>query len=653
MIFYRLLKPSWGQKFIERDGEKVNNPDFVQEIKGKNTLEGIFEEAFVNQKNKEGYNVYWFPNHPSTDIYNEEKVYLNGRDIDVFEYLFVDMDLKDGIYKTKEEFYEVVRKFPLKPSMTIDSGNGVHVYWQMSDLERDAFPFFAKRLIKHFKTDESIWTVLQLMRYPFSKNTKKHGEPKQVSLIEKLCGGGPYTLEQFHKILPDLEQRDLEKAQNHLDKLDGKSTVELSENCNTDELPDKFLKLLYKDEKVFGLFTNPKQHYGDRSGADAALTNILFSKHFNRKEALAIIANTSKALSKGLNRLDYAANTVDFVYSDRTQNKFRTVGEKQKSGREAIRGEAVNGPLLFDCLKNPWRKGQVMGMIAGSGVGKTTVALKCIKDMIENNPDNDDVFIFFSLEMPEYEIEERWVKLVGSKSNLANRLYVIGNEDEKGDPRNICLQDIYWYAMDIKKNTGKNIGSMIIDHIGLINPMINLKKTPTFGAEGDLEGGYGTMRALSLPTLCKQMKPLAKMLDAFLIVLTQTTKVKGAGDTPIDKDGAFGSASYEWMMDYIMTMWQPLMRIHKETELRVLAWQYAKIRNKHKEDPIVTHEHVLLNYDMDSGDLTELSGEQYAEFERLLPIANEARKSAEKKESSSYSRGPSVKDLQRLKAKLL
>lgn len=293
MIFYRLLKPLWGQKFIERDGEKVKNPDLVEEIKGKNTLEGAFDEAFVEQKNAEGYNVYWFPNHPSKDIYSEEKQYLNGRDIDVFDYLFVDMDLKDGVYKTKEDFYKVVAEFPLKPTMTVDSGNGVHVYWKMEDLDRDGFVFLSKRLIQHFNTDDSIWTVLQLMRFPGSLNTKKHGEPKQTLMVDTLCGGGPYKVKEFIKHLPEITEKNAQKAQSHLDKLDGKSTVEVSEGVNTEELPDKFIQLLYKDDKIFGLFNNPKQHYGDRSGADAALTNILFSKGFNRKDALAIVANLS------------------------------------------------------------------------------------------------------------------------------------------------------------------------------------------------------------------------------------------------------------------------------------------------------------------------------------------------------------------------
>lgn len=627
----------------------MKNPELVRELPGRDVIEGVFKEKYVAKRNKEGFNVYWFPNHPKKNVYSDEKKYVNGRDIDIFEFLFVDMDLKDGIYKTKEAFYEEVSKFPLKPTLTVDSGNGVHVYWKMKDLNRDAYVVMQKRLIQHFKTDDSIWTVLQIMRYPGSLNTKKADEFKQTAVHESLSTGKEYKLSQFHKVLPEISEKNAEKAQNHLDKLDGKITLKLSEDVNIDELPDKFIELMEKDKRIRDIFEDPVGSYGDRSKADAALANMLLSKNFNRKEASIIISNGQKALSKGPNRMSYAIATVDFVYNDRIKNQFQTVGEKSKAKKKVNRGEPVNGPEIFDCLKNKWRKSQVLGMIAGSGVGKTTVALKCVKDMIKNNPDNDDIFIFFSLEMPEYEIEERWVRLVGKNSELADRLYVIGNEDDAGEPRNISLQDIYTYAKDIELSTGKNIGSIVIDHVGLVNPVINLKRKPTFGAEGDIDGGHGINRVLTLPSLCKAMKPLAKQLNTFLILLTQTTKSKGAGDTPLDKDAAFGTASYEWNMDYILTMWQPLMRIYKETDIRVLAWQYAKIRNKHREDPISTHEPILLNYDMDSGDLNRLSGEDYATFEQLLPVANEARRAADKKESSSYSRGPSLKDLKKLR----
>ena len=254
--------------------------------------------------------------------------------------------------------------------------------------------------------------------------------------------------------------------------------------------------------------------------------------------------------------------------------------------------------------------------------------------------------------MPEHEIEERWVNLVGKGSNLADRLYVIGNEDENSEPRDLTLQDMYDYCQDIRRDTGKNIGSVTIDHKDIINPVIDLKRKPTFGAEGEQNGGRGQERTLSAPAVCKAMKPLAKMLDTFVILLTQTTKGKGGGDTPIGIDGAFGTSSYEWTMDFVITIWQPLMRIQKDTELRVLGWQYAKIRAKDKRDNAVPYEQFALRYDMDSGDLAPLTTEEKEEFDLLLPMANEARKNVEKKESDSYRNSLTAKEIAKLKKKV-
>ena len=636
MIFFRLLKPSWGQKHLIVQDKKVDNPDFVEEIKGKNTLEGCFDLDYVEKKNAEGYNIYWFPNHPDKNIYGDDKFYLNGRDINVFEFVFVDMDLKDQVYKTKEEFYEVLKKFPLAPTMTISSGHGVHAYWRMTDLDRDSYVMLQFMLIQQFKTDDSIWTVLQLMRFPGSQNTKKHGEFKQTEEIEDLCSGKEYAVKDLFQHLPMITEKNAQKMQSHFDKLDGKVTVNVGPDVNLDELPDKFITLMESDDEIKELFVDPERARGDRSKADAALANHLFTRNFNRKEALNVLMNSKKALSKGANRFSYASGTVDFVYNDRVVHKFKTVGEKIDEGRKATKGEKVNGPYFFDCTFKKWRKGQVLGMIAGSGIGKTAVALKCLKETVKNNPDNDDIYVFFSLEMPEYEIEERWRDLTGDDPALANRLYVIGNEDETGEPRNLTLQDIYEYCQDLRRDTGKNLGAIVIDHIQIINPMIDLKKKPTFGAEGDQDGGRGRQRSLSIQTMCKAMKPLAKMLDTFLIVLTQTPKGKGQGDRPPGIDAAFGSAAYEWMMDYVITLWQPLMRIQQDTDLRILGWQYAKIRSKHKKDHVVPYEHHILNYDMDTGDLEPLTPEQDEEFQSLIPLALEARKSAEKGEVESY-----------------
>jgi hypothetical protein len=638
-MFTRLIKPDWGKPTLT-NGKP--NPDFSESINGPDVYEGCFDDAFLHAKNAEGYNFYFFPNHPSTNVYADGVKHLSGRHINTFNYVFVDMDLKDKIYPTKEAFYAKLKEFQLQPTMVVSSGNGVHAYWRVTDLDRDAYVFIQQCLINHFNTDDSVYTVLQLMRYPGSLNTKRHKDYVASEVIEST--GVQYTISNFQSVpgLFELPEKLVTKFQNHIMKLDGKLAVPLGNDVNLDEIPDRFIEFIDdpKNAPVSSMFRTPTEGGRDRSSADMSLCNTLKKAKFNRKEALAILANTQKALSKGANRQSYAEMTVAKVYTDALNAKFLTVGQMLRAGSAATElAAAIRGTWFMDfgVLGNPWRKKELLGIIAGPGVGKTSVTLKIMRDIIENNPENDDIFIFISLEMTVSEIVARWIKLVGENSPLADRLYVIDNYDEKGNPRNIGLQEILEFSEEIKLGTGKNIGALAVDHIGILSKHIDTEKKYTFGIASETDSGWGKMRTLSMNSMAKQLKPLANLLDTFLIILTQTTKEKGVGDLPIGKDGAYGISDYENIMDRIITCWQPLQRVQNQTKTRYLAWQYVKIRNKHEHDQIQTQEPKLLTFELSSGDLRITTTEEYAEFQRLLPIANSMRDSEVKKKSDGYS----------------
>lgn len=638
-MFYRLIKPDWA-KPTKANGE--TNPDFVQEIQGPDVIEDYnLSPEFLAEKNGQGYNLYFFPNHPDRNVYTEGVKHLSGKHISVFNFVFVDMDLKDGIYETKEAFFEVVSKFPVKPTMVVNSGNGVHVYWRINGLTRDQYVFTQLALIQYFKTDKSIYTVLQLMRLPGYDNTKKFQNYHPASIVEELSSGDAYDLTQFPEDVFTLPEATIIRGQNHINKLDGKIKVSVNENVNLDELPDSFVEFIEDPRNVasYNLFTSPKETYGDRSGADMKLANILYRQGFNKKEALAVLSNTEKALSKGPHRYSYAQNTIDKVYVE--NSKYPTVADRLRLGENNQHlGDPVQSTWYFDTavLGNPWRKKEVLGLIAGSGVGKTSVSLKWIKDSIENNKDNDDIYIFFTLEMTEAEIVDRWIKLVGTGSPLAERLYVIGNEDHKGNPRNIGLQEIQEIGEDIKKHTGKNIGMIVVDHIGIISKHIDTRKKHTFGIQSEIGAGWSEIRTLGLSSVATQMKTLAKMLDTFIVVLTQTTKGKGDGWTPIDKDGAFGISQYENIMDRIVTIWRPLLKLESETKTRFMAWQYVKIRNQHVGDQIRTYEPKLLVFDLGTGDLRLTLPDEYKEFQELYPKVQALLEAqSKKKDPMNYS----------------
>lgn len=638
MQFYRLVKPRWAQPTLA-NGEP--NPEFVEAIDGPNTFEGAgFTPEFLQEKNNLGYNIYFFPNHPSRDVYAEGVKYLNGKNIDVFNFVFVDMDLKDGKYKDKQEFIDKVSQFPLKPTMVVDSGNGVHAYWRVSDLERSSYVITSLALIKYFDTDPSIWTVLQLMRVPQYYNTKKHKNYVQARLLEEYSSGATYSIKDFPQEIYQLDEKTVNKAQNHVNRLEGKLEIEFGSEVNVDEIPDKFVDLMLENPEIAGIFRDPKGTVGDRSSADMKLANILFNKGFDVKEALAVISNTQKALEKGSHRRDYAQMTVSKVYSDRPKNKFKTVSEYLRDEANKILEKQIFGPYYIDyeVLGETWRRKELLGIIAGPGIGKTAFALNIIRDVINNNPHNDDVYCFFSLEMSKGQVIKRWLKLVGPNSPLADRLYVIDTQDEKtGMPRPIGLQELYEYMTEIRQVTGKHIGAFVVDHFHIISSHINVHKKPNFGIQSEQNTGFGDIRNLSMNGLATQLKSLVKTLDSFGIILTQTTKEKGAGDLPIGRDGAYGVSQYEWIMDWIVTIWQPLMRVQNLSKNHFLAFQYAKMREKNPKDKIKEYDPKLLTFEMETGNLKVTTQQEYEEFVALLPAANDAREALAKKKPGGYS----------------
>ena len=626
-MFCRLIPPTW----LKDQGARVE--------------EGIFKTDYIDQKNKEGFGAYWFPNHPHPegDFSYKHKKYLSGKDISEFKYAFVDMDLKDGKW-TKEDFIKEVVNFGLRPHKVVDSGNGVHAYWRVKGMDRGDYTHLQMKLLRHFKTDESVWTVLQLMRIPGSINTKDKENFKEAKIVYE--SNESHRLNDFD-ILPKLSDGDSNKCDNHVRKLNGDIDVKLTSDVNLEEIPDSFVDLMIANPMLHELFNNP-QSYGDRSSADMKLINQLYNKGISKRDALAVAANTQKALDKGLHRYDYAQATVDKAYVDRTKNHFKTVDQLLKGGMKRVEREFVNGPSFFDCLHNKWSKKQVLGLVAGSGVGKTAVTLKIFKDMIDNNIDNDDLFVFFSLEMPVEEIVERWLSLGGDGS----RLIVIGNEDENNEPRNIGIQEIYEYCTDIKKATGKDIGAISLDHIGIISHHIDTRKKHTFGVDNDMDSGWGDMRKISLNNLCTQMKSLAKMLNTFLIILTQTTKEKGIGYKPIEKDAAYGVSQYENIVDYMIGLWQPVMLVQNDCDVKFLSWQYCKIRNKHKMDPMSTNQYKLLTYDMSNGDLNIPTDAEYDIFKEMMPMQVGAAKAKDSNQETTYTKSIDIKELDMIASKL-
>ena len=611
---YRLIRPDWAKVEDEENSFDGDNLD----------------ANFLAQKNQEGYGVYYFPNYNAKPFPGN---YLSGKHVDVFEWVYVDMDLKDGVYADQDAFKVILAEFEVLPTKVVSSGNGVHAYWRVTDLTRERFCELQVRLIKHFKTDRSIWTVLRCMRLEGYYNTKDRDNFKFVEADN--WEGGPYKYEELVKHLPKLDSGEEQKIMNHLRKIDGQAPEFDFEELDVDDLPERFLELLETSKKANRLFFDES---GDKSENAWHLVNILYEKDFSKAEAMAIIANCPKSLSKGDQRFNYTAATVDKAYKGKAKYVVPSAADMALLGEDNRRkGRLVHGPEYFDCLHAGWRTQQMLGLVAGSGIGKTTVTLDIFRSILENSEDSSDVCIFFSLEMSTSEIMEKWQALTRDKPEMSKRMFIVSNEDREGNPLNLNLQKIYWFCRDISKSTGSKILAIAIDHIGVVNNTIDITKKPDFGMLGEMEGAYGDLRNISLRKMPQLIKEMAKQLDTFIIIQSQTTKAKSAeGDVPLGLDSAFGVSSFENFVDFAVTLCQPLRRVTDETDLKVLGWQYVKARHRHKLDKVQTHSLHVLNVDLDTGRLSPLNPQEMEEFKALNTKAAVLRKKTEKKDELEY-----------------
>lgn len=255
----------------------------------------------------------------------------------------------------------------------------------------------------------------------------------------------------------------------------------------------------------------------------------------------------------------------------------------------------VNGPKDMDCLVDKWARKEVLGIIAGSGAGKTQLTLTIIRDVLESNP--DQIAIFTSLEMVTKKIAERWVNLVGRGSELTSRLYIISNyelEDDKA--KNLTTDGILREAQMYKEALGQDICIMAIDHLHLISP------TKDQGQDFN--------------RISQSVKSVAVELDCFMILLSQTTKGKSGPlcDKSLDADASFNCSQFKWISSYVITIHQPIAAVFDVYKLPVLAWAYWKVREKNIEDGATCGVYKLLKYDMDNGSLRPLAANEMITF---------------------------------------
>lgn len=585
---YRLIMPAWAKQEFP-DKPKV--------------LEGEFSEEQLEKFNTDFYNIYYLPNSPS--VY-EKGVIVDGSHIDQFDWIFVDFDLKEGKFSSKDDFIASVGEKFLPPTSVVDSGNGVHVYWRVTDLDAMSFLRLQRRLLRHLNTDVAVCKIYQLMRVPDTLNTK---DPTDLKLCETILSNNQaiYTCERFDKALPPISHEDEQYCQQHYNK---------TYNLNRDtikvdnQIPVKFLRLVRENKEARDIWAGGSD---DRSAADYRLGHIMFASGFSKADAMSVLVNSPKALSRApMHQIAYAEGIVDkiWIYElEALESISMSVADILKKGGNTLKGTRFPCHRLLDATEYGFRLGHVVGLVAGSGVGKTAMALNMFKWFVERNPEY--IHFFIPLEQPANEIADRWRTLCGDNTNLHEKVHVVSNYAPDGTFRHLSFDEIRDYLVKFQEDKKVKIGCVVIDHIGA------LKKKGKDGENQDLMD------------ICHQMKGFAVKTNTLLVMQSQAPREKaGIGDLELNKDAAYGTVYFESYCDYLVTIWQPLKRCYYEEACpTVTAYKFCKIRHKKMgKDDIKEDVCYRLFFDPKMEELRELTQIEETSFDFYNTQATNSRK---------------------------
>lgn len=576
-------------------------------------LEGEFTQEQLEQHNADSYNVYYLPNYPSK--YTGATV--DGSQVDTFEWVFVDFDLKDAKYATKEDFLAALGDLPLPPSKLVDSGGGIHAYWRITDLDAMSYLRLSRRLMRRLNTDEAVGQIYQLMRLPGTINVKNPEDPRLCEVI--YASEAQYTCEQLDATLPALSLADEEYCRQHFEK-----TYRLKSAVKVDAtIPLKFSQLIAYSKEVKEIWAG---EVDDRSKADYRLAHIMFANGFTRPEALSVLVNSAKALARApQHQLSYAENIVDKIWTFEIEAE-KSVLNLSSSVRDILArsGDTLKGTRFpcwryIDATQHGFRLGQVIGLVAGSGVGKTAVALNMFLGYVTLNPDYEHFFV--PLEQPAAEIADRWRTMCGDQVHLHDKVHVISNYAEDGSFRHLSFDEIKDYILKFQKVTGKKAGCVVIDHIGA------LKKK---GAKGENQ---------DLIEICHAMKAFAVATNTLLVMQSQAPREKaGIGDLELSKDAAYGTVFFESYCDFMLGIWQPIKRCYSEEGCpTVTAFKFCKIRHKNVgEDQVQEDVCYKLYFDPKTGHLREMTQQEDESFKFWLAKSTNARKQDRKTDLVPY-----------------
>jgi archaellum biogenesis ATPase FlaH len=300
----------------------------------------------------------------------------------------------------------------------------------------------------------------------------------------------------------------------------------------------------------------------------------------------------------------------NFLELRKAQMKIKSAGDYLRNdGVAPINNPEllVNGGYLDNNIRK-WQKGDGIGIIGSSGIGKTSFILWIFKQILLNNPEG--ICVFVACEMTNGQLLAKWQKATQDTPHISDRFYIITSHDDDGNARDLSIRGIKRLLLEHKTTLNQEILSYVIDHLHIVRREDNE----------------------SLDSVVYYFSNMNKELNSVGILSAQTTKGKSSGgDIPLDKDACYGCSAYTWELSYIYTLCQPLIRLQDQVDLPVTGWNLAKNRFKEKQDNFKEGTNYLLKFNYYDESYTPLNQSELTQFTDYYSEVIELREAEDKK----------------------
>jgi len=237
--------------------------------------------------------------------------------------LWIDLDSKSG--RTKQQNLDMLRTYPLPPTLIIDSGNGLHAYWK---LER----FLVRNLdmvegrnrgLAHIFNADHCWDLSRVLRPPGTHNWKDASNPKPVTTLDYF----PERIYQADQFAAAAESVDAKPQQQY----------------EVESLPESFLS--DAPQQLRDRITTPA---ADRSSNDHAIAVQMLRLGFNPGQVAFVLSHPDWPSGE-----KFRADGVrfDWAYLNSTVANAVGVVEKEQSTTISFLQQVLKDKNLTDTDK--------------------------------------------------------------------------------------------------------------------------------------------------------------------------------------------------------------------------------------------------------------------------------------------------------------